>query len=211
MKRWLLALLALCGVASAAVVINSYRFAAVGATFTDTFIRADADPMSTTASGGGTWTSGPGTFQDCKILSNELRGAGALGTENGARVLTPSFSGDHSATVLSATPHTSVGPMTRVQGTGDASGYVGLVVDATHVEIYKVTDTGTIAYALLANFIVADSSLEMTLASIGTTHELFLNGVSAGSVVDATWSGGQPGIYLYGFGPIAGLYSATDE
>lgn len=182
--------------------------------FVDTFIRADADPMSTTASGGGTWTSGPGAMANCKILSNALRGA--TGADNATVVATPAFPDDQSAEVTlfgSGADLLNGGPMIRMQS-GNASCYLALAESATVAKIYRIDDTGTLAYVLLgAGFTIAAmaSGDVLKLAAVGTTLELFHNDVSQGTRTDATYATGQPATWTFGFGAIISLFTATEE
>lgn len=164
--------------------------------FNDTFTRADADPMSTTASDGHTWTKGPGALADPRIISNELNGNTG---ETGCRALTPTFSGNQSSSMVVLANYGAIGPMVRMQGVGDCSGYLLVASTATELSILKVTDTGTIAYSSIFTSGVTPTInggdiIKLTIS--GTTLTAYLNGVSYGTVMDATWSGGQPGIWI---------------
>lgn len=179
--------------------------------FIDTFNRSNADPMSTTASDGNTWTSGPGAMAEPRIISTMLFGNAG---QTGARVLTPTMGGNHSAsiTLIGDTGH--IGPMVRVQSTSDASGYFLITSDATHLTIYKLTDTGSLATLALFTSVATPSMGNgdtITLTVNGTTLECFLNGVSYGTVVDATWSGGQPGVYMETETASGGPFSAFEQ
>lgn len=171
--------------------------------FTDTFNRADADPMSTTASGGGTWTSGEGSFDDCVIVSNTLGGKGV----SGARVLTTnsggSFNNDQACygTFAAAGVKEDKGVMTRITSTTIGAGYLAFADDSTHVQIYIVADAGSIVAtplgaAFTVTALVAGDILG--LSSVGTTHTAYINGVSIGSRTDATLSSGSIGVYFSG-------------
>lgn len=185
------------------------------ATFTDNFDRTASDPMSTTASGGGTWTSGPGLMGDCLIEYNLLRGATA--TDNAARVLSPVFANNQSARIQlaeSAANFVSTGPMVRIQSTTDGSGYVAAIESTTSIQVQRVTDNGsTVAYAdvgaafTVATLVVGDT---VTLGISGSTLTLYINGVSQGTVPDSTFSTGQPGVWFFNTIGIAENFYATD-
>lgn len=175
--------------------------------FTDTFDRADSDPMNTTSSDGNTWTDGPGTMTSCKTLANNLRGA--AGGENGAMVATPTFPNDQSATLTLVAAGNLEGVMVRMQA-GTASGYLAVFDDATHVSVYKLVDTGSFAYTLLGSQYTVAATVAgdtMSLVITGTTLTLYINGASQGTRTDATYASGQPGVYFYGFnGAMSQLY-----
>lgn len=168
---------------------------------TDTFDRTDADPMSTAASDGvSTWTSGPGALDSCRVLNNNLRAS--AGTPSGARILSPSFNANQSATMLfegAGADLTLVGVGVRMQGIGDASGYLALVDDTTHVTINRVDDTGTLAYVPLGAQFTIPALAEghtMTLGIVGSTLTLYINGFIQGTRSDATYATGQPWAYF---------------
>lgn len=184
------------------------------ASFADTFDRADADPMSTTSSSGGTWTSGPGAMNDARILVNNLSTSGT--TEGGCRVLAPTFAANQKATMTfigTGSQLGGIGVMVRMQGASDSSGYLASCDGTTSVVLYRVDDTGTFAYTQLGAAFTVDAVAEggtMTLEISGTTLTLRMNGISQGTRTDSTYATGQPGTYFYSnLGRIA-LYSASD-
>lgn len=181
------------------------------ASFLDTFNRSNADPMSTTASDGNTWTSGPGALGEPRIVSAMLFGnAGATG----CRVLTPTLSGNQRANLTLLNDIGHIGPMVRIQSASVASGYMLVADDATHLAIYKITDTGTLANVVLFTSTATPPMVPgdiLTLSVNGTTLEAFLNGVSYGSVVDATFSGGQPGIWADTDTASGGPFTASEQ
>jgi hypothetical protein len=171
-----------------------------GASFTDTFVRADANPMSNPASGG-TWNDGPGAGIACKIVSNALLPTAA---NSMCSVATPGYGVNQSSEITLGSTPSLMGPVVRVQSSSDASCYLAYISASTTVRIYKMTDTGTLSSSQLgANItvstIVAGDVLKLSVA--GTTLEAFINGVSIGTRTDATWSSGQPGVYFGTTGP----------
>lgn len=181
------------------------------ASFLDSFNRSNSDPMSTTASDGHTWTSGPGALAEPRIISSMLFGNAG---QTGARVLTPTMGGNHSAsmTLIGNTGH--MGPMVRMQSTSDASGYILVSSDATHLTIYTLTDTGSLALSAIftssATPVISNGDT-ITLTVNGTTLECFLNGVSYGTISDATFSGGQPGVWMDSDTASGGPFSAIEQ
>lgn len=164
--------------------------------FTDTFVRADANPMSTTSSDGHTWTSGPGAMNDMQILTNSL--CAGSSSSCGAVVATPTFGNDYTVTGTAKTSTSSLwGVCSRFQPSS-ASCYL-LYLDAqTTLTLYKATDTGTIAFSALgASFTITQLNAGDTIALqvSGTTLTVFRNGVSQGTRTDSSYTSGQPGSY----------------
>lgn len=173
--------------------------ASSGASFTDLFNRANASPMSTTSTSGGTWTSGPGSMMDCDIVDNQLTGTGFW---SGCVVTSPSFAANQSAEMtLTNSSQSFFGLYVRMQS-GSAAGYNAFFDDATHIIIYKMTDSGSsvdFTTALGATFTVTVASgTRVKLTATGTTTttlELFIDDVSQGSRTDSSspYTSGQPG------------------
>lgn len=181
-------------------------------TFVDTFDRADANPMTTTASDGvGVWTDGPGSLDPCKILGNFL--ATSTGDDSGCRVLSPGFRANQAAEMIIGNV-LAVGLMVRVQSPTDCSGYLMAVDDPTHISFYKVEDTGTLNFTQLGatETVPAIGSLEtVTFSIVGSTMYVYVNGASLGITrTDSTFTSGQPGTYMFGFGGSIIGFSATE-
>lgn len=172
-------------------------------TFVDTFDRADADPMTTGASDGvGVWTDGPGALNPCKLLGHILRSASA-GGNTGCRVLSPGLRANQAAEMIIGNV-LAVGLMVRVQSPTDASGYLCAIDNPTNITFYKVVDTGTLTFTPLGatETVPEIGSLEtITFQMVGPIMEVLVNGVSLGITrTDSTFTGGQPGTYMFDFG-----------
>lgn len=171
-------------------------------TFTDTFNRADSDPMTTNASDGiGVWTDGPGALNPCKIALNILSSS-SLGLDSGARVLYPPFRADQSASMTIGTV-AGVGLMVRMHSSTNATGYLCAVDDSTHISIYRLVDVGFINYVLLggtATVPTINALDTLTFTIVGDTMNVYVNGVSLGVTrQDGAYTSGQPGCYAYEF------------
>lgn len=190
------------------------------ATFSDNFTRANADPLSNPSSSGGTWTVGPGGFNNVQINSNTVI-ASAATNDNGCRVLTPTFTGQQRATVTLGSVTELIGPCVRMQSTTDASCYAVITnASATSLSVYKITDTaGTITYVkngadITISAVAAGDTIGIDASGTSTvTLTIYRNGVSVATRTDSTspYTGGQPGFW---FASSAGFmnpgYSATD-
>lgn len=182
----------------------------------DTFNRANDDPMTINASDGvGLWTSGPGTYNDCFIDSNALRGS--TGSDNMARVVSPAFIANQSASVTLAGFGgllVGVGPAVRINSITDGDCYFAAAASTTSISIFKVVDDGAtiVDTAIGAAFTVAalQAGDRIALTISGTTLELFVNEVSQGTRTDATYSTGQPGIRMINNTGGADSFSAID-
>jgi hypothetical protein len=188
-------------------------------TFTDNFTRANANPMSDPTTGG-TWTSGPGAFNDCQISSNSLRSSVA-GLGAGCRVLTPAFSANHAAyiTLGSSTYLTFCGACVRVVSTTDCSCYIVWVDDITHLLVMKVDSaaSGTAVGAAInaGKTLGAGDIIGLSVSGTSTvTLTVYLNGNSLATRTDSTapYQTGQPGAYFYlnNSDRYITLFSATD-
>lgn len=181
--------------------------AAAGQAFTDTLSRADSSPMSTTASGGGTWTNHPGAMSNMQILSAGAQGtgvhSGALATKDntGATWTT----NDYTVKATGANSGTSQqwALLFRMQTGANANGYAAYLDDTTHISIYRIADTGTLAFTLVGSTYAITAlngtTDEVEVKAAGTVFTLFINGVqqtSGGSTrTDATYGSGVPGLY----------------
>lgn len=201
----------------------SVRIAATsggGATFTDNFDRADANPISNPASdGSGTWTSGPGSFNAIQIISNAA--CSASGDAAGS-VNSPTFSADHTATITvdASSGITGIGPLVRVASSVSGSCYLAYLSSDTSVQIYKGTDGGAsvsfsaIGSAFTITSVTASDTIGLKVSgSATTTLELFRNGVSQGTRTDSSspHTTGQPGFYSNGSTNRVRAFTATDS
>lgn len=196
--------------ASASLLAAAHRRNSGGGTvFTDDFIRANADPMSDPASGG-TWTPGAGGLNNPKILSNTLQ---ASSGQTGANVATPAFAADQVATVtIGGSSFQAFGPMVRSQGPTDASGYLAYLGSTTSVTVYRITDTGTLAFTSLGSRSVSALSVgdSIGLGIVGSTLTVYRNGIAQGATLtDATYASGRPGLYLGSTAPQLIGFTAT--
>lgn len=215
----ILAACLLCGVLYGQIVSGTIKSGTIKSaqprtpnTFEDTFNRADANPMTTNASDGiGVWTDAAGALQPCKISLNIL--STSTGLDSGCRVLYPPFRANQSSEMVIGSV-LAVGLMVRMQSPTDASGYLMTVDDPTHVSIYKVVDSGTLAFTLLgaqATVPTINSIETVTFSIVGSTMDVYVNGVSLGVTrTDSTYANGQPGCYLFEFGGSIVTFSATE-
>lgn len=192
-----------------ASVTNNSTESGASATATDTFNRANSDPMSTTMSDGvSTWTNGPGALGNPAIVSNAMN---APGTQRGAVVASPTFADDQTATIT-LTAQVGVGVMLRMQS-GLASGYLVYLSNSTTIQFYRIADSGSIGLTQLGSNVTISSvtSGDTIGAEItGTTITALRNGVSVGTRTDATYTSGQPGIYMGGSGVTLDAFTASD-
>ena len=159
-----------------------------GGTFSSSFLGAE-DPLSE----GGLWDK-PGSW--CSLKKND--GVYTTGVNCGARLVTPVLGGDQYAEITyDQDPGTAswVGVMTRVQGTGNGSGYLAIAY-AGQVRLYRADDTGSLDFTMLA---LADTDVSVAprrlrLESQGTTHRVYFNGVQMLSYTEVRYTTGQPGM-----------------
>jgi hypothetical protein len=159
-----------------------------GGTASSNFAGAE-DPLSEN----GMWQK-PGSW--CSLKKNN--GVYTTGTNCGARLVTPILSGDQYGEITyDQDPGTAswAGVMTRVQGTGNGSGYLAIAY-AGQVRLYRSDDTGSLNFSLLAsaNTNVGPAPRRLRLESQGTTHRVYFNGVLMLSITDGRYTTGQPGI-----------------
>lgn len=185
-------------------------------TASDTFERADANPMSTTMSDGiSIWVSGPGGFSDCQINSGVLN---RVITTSGATVSSPSFGASQLAKIVFAGTPNGCGVMCRMPPSSSA-GYLLYASANVTLQLYHRTDAGVLTQIGSNINITAigagDSiSLKVTGTGVGTiTFEMYRNDVSIGTRTFATdpspYNSGQPGLYISGLNGIAS-FSATE-
>jgi hypothetical protein len=186
----------------------------------DTTNNANADDyeisFSVTASGGATstfpgiesplsqdglWDS-PGSWAD--LQTND--GAFAVGLNAlGRRVSPAALADQYSEIVYDQDPGDSswVGVSTRIQGSGDGSGYLAIAF-AGEVRLYRTDDVGSLNFTLLASATaqLGTAPRRLRLESEGDNHRVYFNGAllidyTATGIIYAT---GQPGIAASVFG-----------
>lgn len=181
---------------------------------TDDFERTSASPMTDGSSI--TWTNGPGATGNMRIVNNS-DADGASGVTYGcARVLTPTFSADHWAETTIASGGGSVvnqGPCVRIASNTDADCYLMVFSAATNLRLYRIADTGSIGFTTLTNVTTGSSVAAgdvLRLQIVGSTLTLFHKGTNYGSVIDSTYSTGQPGIWSSSDSMVHESFSASD-
>ncbi len=163
-------------------------------TANDIFNRADASPISNPMSDGvSTWITSVSGSATVQIVSNQAQGGG---NSSIAKVTSPVFSANHKSTITLGT--IDVGPMVRCQS-GTSAGYLCYVSAPTALQVYVVSDGGSLSYVQLgADITVSTLGVgdTVSLSISGSTLTVLVNGVSQGTRTDSTYSTGQPGIYL---------------
>jgi len=180
-----------------------------GASVTDTFDRADANPMTTGMSDGvGVWTSGPGAANDMQIFSNSAYGVG--GAYSMARVHSPAFTGNHKS-VITLSGTSAIAPAVRCQSDTDPSCYFAYLSSSTVIQIYlQNSSLGVTGIGSSFSFAAVSAGDQIALAIFGSTLTLYINGVSQGTRTDATLINGQPAVWAEtNSSPIAS-FSAVD-
>lgn len=154
----------------------------------------------------GQWTSSIWQYPDgIRSIAHHVRASGQ-GTHCGARRLS-SLGSNHSSEcfdIITLGVDGFAGPMTRMQSPTDASGYLLVYRTADNaLRLYKVDDSGG-AFVPTQIFnpqgdltITPTQPSRIRLESNGSTHTAYFNGVSVGSWTDSTYTGGQPGFWLY--------------
>ena len=148
---------------------------------------------------GGRWES-PGSWADLrKDEGAYTNGLNALG-----RLATPAVGPDQYVEITyDRDPGAAswVGVATRIQGSGDGSGYLAIVY-AGEVRLYRTDDVGGLNFTLLAASSADLGSLpqRLRLESDGSTHRVYFNGVQVISHVATAYANGQPGIAASVFG-----------
>jgi hypothetical protein len=92
------------------------------------------------------------------------------------------------------------GPMTRLQSGANGSGYVLTYRPNEGVlRLYKCADTGSLGFTPVGSDIAITITSQDTvrLSSTGSSHAVYFNGVLKATISDSTYTGGQPGGYIY--------------
>lgn len=194
--------------------------------FADTFDRVAANPLDATSSSGGTWSLGPGAFAPIQGSFNAAHGTdGSDPAYSGARVLSPSFSANQSASVTLGQTGAElllVGPCVRMESTTVANCYAAWAESATIIRVFKLTDglsEGSFTQVQLgsdypvASLVTGDVIKLTVTGSSTTTLTLYVNNIAQGSPINdssAPFTTGQPGIFLYDTVHFATAFSADD-
>jgi hypothetical protein len=133
-------------------------------------------------------------------------GAYAAGLNASGRLVTPTTAGDHYAEITyDQDPGAAswTGVMTRVQGSGNGSGYLAIVY-AGQVQLYRTDDSGSLNFTQLATATVGIGTAprRLRLESEGNTHRVHFNGalMISHNATGIVYAGGQPGIAASVFG-----------
>lgn len=189
-------------------------------TASDTFNRTDADPMSNPMSDGiGTWSVGPGNWQDLKIASNVVRDTNPAGTSGAAAVVSsPTFAANQSISIVFGS--TIGGQLLIVRGDSLLEAGYGLVVDDSDTIIFTQLSSSShsaVSGLSIVNGLSFSAGETITLTVTGSgpvTLTAYNDGVEIGSYTDNSGyvTSGQPGIGVIN-GVADGLidsFSATD-
>ena len=193
----------------------------IGAVATDTFVRANANPMTTNCSDGvSIWFPGPGTWTNPQINNNNCI-VGTGGGDCGAMILSPIFSADQISTFTRVSTAEYQGPLVRVQSSTTGSCYAAYTLGSSvNVNISKVTDNEIAltfvplgATPIVINEIFTGDTIG--LSATGTspvTLTLYHNGVMVTTRTDSNspWTTGQPGMILDGGGARLSKFTAND-
>lgn len=167
---------------------------------TDNFTRSNENPLANS-----NWGTIP-TYGNLQIVSNVAEAvvvatnANQLWTGAGGVSADGNWANDQYAEVtvgtISAAATDSIGAGVRM-GTGGTGYIVSALPTAPFNAIYKLTGAG--AYTILgANFPPAAVAGDVwRIQIVGTTITVFQNGTSIATRTDATYAGGDPGIYAY--------------
>ena len=147
---------------------------------------------------GGAFTTGDGATDTAQEVSGECRVSANVGNAT-VRLATPSIGGGQFVQQLIGTNvQGEQGPMSRIQGSADASGYYFSVWDNLTSRLQRLDDTGTLNFTTLgADLSSVPASSWLRLESIGSDHRAIVNGVLWGERSDATYGTGQPGLFIY--------------
>jgi hypothetical protein len=165
-------------------------------TTTSSFVGTE-NPLSE----GGLWDS-PGNWAD---LSKNA-GAYTTGLNALARVTAPALTSNQYAEITyDQNPGTGswVGVSTRIQGSGNGSGYLAIVY-AGEVRLYRTDDSGGLNFTMLeaATADVGAAPRRLRLESEGNTHRVYFNGalLLTHNATGTIYSAGQPGLAASVFG-----------
>ena len=88
-----------------------------------------------------------------------------------------------------------VGLTTHIKEPTNGSGYLAIAY-AEQVQLYRMDDSGSMSYTLLAsaNAPVGVAPMRLRLESQGCKHRVYLNGVKYIDVTETRYIKGQPGI-----------------
>jgi PKD repeat protein len=158
--------------------------------FTDDFNRADANPI------GGNWTTAPGC-RDMQIISNGLF-ATVDNSFNCAYWNANAFTGNQYSQVRVGFAEPSKGPAVRIQTGAVQQNFYYAKIDNTVSISIKKNVNGSFS-TIGASFTVPalQSTDIIKLSAVGTTLELFVNGVSQGTRTDSDFTSGVPGIWNF--------------
>lgn len=154
---------------------------------TDDFNRADENPLASP------WANG-GLADQLKLVGNEVVGASAT-SKNQSSYYTGTFDGAQFSqlTVTTLGSGTDLGPMVRCDPSGDGYCFLG---NSSTEQLCKFTN-GTysiISTISMPNLVVSDV---MYIEADGTTIVCKVNGSQVLSTTDASFSSGNPGIFIY--------------
>lgn len=159
----------------------------------DDFNRSDGSLEGSTMSDGlGAWASPAGTWD---ILSNEAKNS-SWSSDIGIWDAAMSAVGDQKAQAKVRTNDSGVIVRHNEGGAGAATYYLAYLNAAT-IYLYR-RDAG--GFSLLSSLASAAVDDVIGISAVGTTIEGFVNGVSAGTVTDATLATGKAGLYGGGGG-----------
>lgn len=169
-------------------------------TAVDNFTRADANPISNPMSDGvSTWVTPVGASSAMQIVSHDLTGTG--GGQSIAAVASPTFPDNQAATnIISSDSNFGIeqGPMVRVQS-GNAGGYILYIASTTSLQLYLVTDDGTMHFTALGSPLTVSGGIQLgdrlVLSVSGGTFNVIYNGAVLETITDSTFAHGQPGTY----------------
>ena len=159
----------------------------------------------------GRWQA-PGSWTSLQKNS----GAFSTNVTSAAMLTTPSIAANQYAEITyDQDPGNASWPgvMTRVQGTGNGSGYLAIAYSGM-VELYRADDTGALNFTLLASskVNVGTAPRRLRLESQGATHRIYFNNVLTLTYTEPSpvYTNGQPGIADAVFGgPTVKILSFT--
>lgn len=159
----------------------------------DDFNRSNGSLEGSTMSDGvGAWATVAGTWD---ILSNEAKNS-AWSSDIGIWDSVMTAVGDQKAQAKVRTNDSGVIVRHNEGGAGAATYYLAYLNAAT-IYLYR-RDAG--GFSLLSSLASAAVDDVIGISAVGTTIEGFVNGVSAGTVTDATYATGKAGLYGGGGG-----------
>lgn len=152
---------------------------------------------------GGIWTSGPGFTTDYQKTGGAASGTGA--GWNGAIYVGPFAGGinQYSEVLITALEG---GPCVRMQSAVDSSCYLADFDGNNYIRLFRVTDTGSLAFLQLGGLMAATGIAGSTIRIEARDDiiEVFKNGISIGARSDTTFSNGNAAIM--GVGVAGGVF-----